>query len=496
MRRQRRRDGTSGEGGRGWPLSVMLGALYLIGVLALVAQTRADPDLWGHVRFGQDILASGSIPRTASYSFTADQPWVNHEWLAEVAMAASYKAGTPGLIALLAVVTAVTFLAVALVVRRAGVRGPVAVILLGVAVLGASFQLMTVRPQLFSMVLLPLLLLVLSVAERRGVVLLAVPPLFALWANLHGGWIVGLGVLGVWVAAGAVRGVIAPLQAAGTVTGAAVATLCNPYGHGLWVFLLETVRVGRTDIEEWQAIWESPLHVLPWALSLVVLAYGCARMRGECWRTLPAIALALLSMRVARLEGFFALAAVALAAPGYRDVGRPFRLDRGPTRGELLFAGVLCLAGVGAAAHAASRTATCLPLMTDREFGTPEAEAVLFMSENGLRGGLLSWFDYGQYAIWHLAPGIRVSYDGRRETVYSGQVRQAHQDFYAGDARYARRLGAHYIWVPKSLPVVQPLLEDGWVSVFRGSRSVVLAPAGGVFVQPAPFRGPRCFPGP
>lgn len=48
----------------------------------------------------------------------------------------------------------------------------------------------------------------------------------------------------------------------------------------------------------------------------------------------------------------------------------------------------------------------------------PEREAVAFLRSNRLHGKLLTWFDYGEYAIWHLAPKLRVSLDGRRETAY------------------------------------------------------------------------------
>jgi hypothetical protein len=62
---------------------------------------RTDPDLWGHVRFGLDILRDASIPPSDPYSFTSDRVWVNHEWLAEVITADAFRlAGNPGLIAL------------------------------------------------------------------------------------------------------------------------------------------------------------------------------------------------------------------------------------------------------------------------------------------------------------------------------------------------------------------------------------------------------------
>jgi len=47
--------------------------------ILMICRTPADPDLWGHVRFGQDLLRSGRLSAVDPYSFTSDRPWVNHE---------------------------------------------------------------------------------------------------------------------------------------------------------------------------------------------------------------------------------------------------------------------------------------------------------------------------------------------------------------------------------------------------------------------------------
>ena len=45
----------------------------------------ADPDLWGHIKFGEDLWLNGKLVRFDPYSFTAyGQPWINHEWLTEL----------------------------------------------------------------------------------------------------------------------------------------------------------------------------------------------------------------------------------------------------------------------------------------------------------------------------------------------------------------------------------------------------------------------------
>ena len=72
---------------------LLLRAALVTVVLAVLAHTQADPDLWGHIRFGRDIIESRAIPSLDPYSFTSDRAWVNHEWLAECVMYLAYAAG-------------------------------------------------------------------------------------------------------------------------------------------------------------------------------------------------------------------------------------------------------------------------------------------------------------------------------------------------------------------------------------------------------------------
>ena len=61
-------------------------------VLPIIVRTVADPDLWGHTRFGLDMLATHTLPSGDPYSFTQDIPWINHEWLSELMMGGAYRA--------------------------------------------------------------------------------------------------------------------------------------------------------------------------------------------------------------------------------------------------------------------------------------------------------------------------------------------------------------------------------------------------------------------
>src|SRR5690348_4627920 len=117
-------------------------------VFAGASVTRADPDLWGHVRFGLDTLRDKHLTSVDPYSFTQDVPWVNHEWLSEVQMGAAYGLGGDAGLALLksALTGGALLLAWAALGRvRTGARVLVCVL----AVMGTLHMWATVRPQLW-----------------------------------------------------------------------------------------------------------------------------------------------------------------------------------------------------------------------------------------------------------------------------------------------------------------------------------------------------------
>jgi hypothetical protein len=375
--------------------------------------------------------------------------------------------------------------------------------LLLIAVVGVYPQLIAIRPQLFSVLLYAVLLALLNGIDRGHARLwLFMPALFALWANLHGGWIVGLGLVGLWSACELTTRTHAWRWTACGVLLALLGTLATPYGVELWQFVWETTGIDRADIIDWQPLIRTPSHLIPWAfsMSLAVMAWR-RRGAGAIPRLIPAVALGVLALRVVRLEGFFALSSVMLLAPCYAALGpKRLPLTRLPSRAEVVTVSLVCAAAVVATGVAVKHSVGCVTLADPSLTPpwAPEAEAITFLQSNPIHGRLLCWFDYGEMAIWHLAPKLLVSYDGRRETVYSAAVQADHLRFYSSrrDAGYARRLKADYVWLPQWLPVNDALEHDGWVAIFKGPQSTIYARKAGPYTQPAPRTGPRCFPGP
>ena len=216
------------------------------------------------------------------------------------------------------------------------------------------------------------------------------------------------------------------------------------------------------------------------------------------------VMLAVAAFRVNRLDAFLAIAVVVLLAPEFAQLWterssvfqspRPAPHRRAAVAVTLIAAAFMSLA----AGRAIVRGLTCLDLVSG---SVPEREATEFIRANRLRGNLLNWFDWGEDIIWQFGPDLKVSIDGRRETVYSDALLAAHNRFYRDepDARdFPQRIRADYIWVPRRFPVVDTLKRQGWETAFEGPVSILFSRrTDHRFVDASPrLSYPRCFPGP
>ena len=191
---------------------LMLHVLWIATALRVSIPSVADPDLWGHLLFGR-LLLSGTLPATNGFAYTAaEHPWINHELLAEAAMAAAYAlCGGPGLVALKVTLALATLALVwRAAIRRSQMRFAAA-IATGLAAVIMAPGLM-IRPQLFTLVGLALALDVLAAARYRAAgAAWLLPLLVVLWVNTHGGVVAGIGLVahrphGACPRAAAVRG--------------------------------------------------------------------------------------------------------------------------------------------------------------------------------------------------------------------------------------------------------------------------------------------------
>lgn len=182
-----------------WAAVVCLALIFLVTSLSRLNHT----DLWGHLSFGRWIVRHGQLPTADPFrSFAAGEPFLNVPWLSQVLGYGVYQAGgLEGLVLAHALLVTLTAAALLWAVRGRGVTLGWAVVAAGASYLLALPVSGTLRPQLFGTLGFALTLAAMARLPRRRDPLVWLPLVFAVWANLHGSFLLGLAALGCWTLA-------------------------------------------------------------------------------------------------------------------------------------------------------------------------------------------------------------------------------------------------------------------------------------------------------
>ena len=406
--------------------ATVLAVLFAVPALMCAhAACVTDPDIWWHLRTGEWMLAHHAAPRVDLYSAElAGHPWLAYSWLYElVAVKLFHWLGLAGIVAYSSGMVLAITVAMVHMVRRVQ-RDFTLAVLLSFAAVFCMGRLYTPRPWLFTILFFILELDILMRARRTGRVreLLWLPPIFALWANVHIQFIDGLMVLGLaWVEAEAARWWSAaetrvrPAWLGGALAASLLATLVNPYGWRIYgaAYELATQGGALNKVTELQAL---PFRGLPdFLILLLALASAAAlawRRRFALFETVLLGFAAVVAFRSQRdVWVMAAVGAVILALTITGSEKAAIRLPRFATAIAMLVAAVAVLAGFRAMHVNNARLETQLA----KELPVRAVEAV---RTKGYAGPLYNDFNWGGYLIWALR--MPVSIDGR-QNLYGDQ---------------------------------------------------------------------------
>ena len=473
---------------RAWALLVATSALYFL------SDNEADNDLWVHLLSGRAILSSGSAPHRDTLSYTVSgATWIDHEWLTQAAFAAVFdRLGPAGLwLVKMSVALLTAWLVWLMVARRSAspwVRGPVMVLVLAAAARGYA-----IRPQIVTYLGVAALLAALDhladAARRRAWLLIALTgAAFALWANAHGGVVVGIGILGLFTLAPATASARAQPPAVGVRAAmlvAAIAAAClTPYGTSLFGYVLAELRAPH-PLTEWQPVQlGDPAHV-PFLvlLALLITTLPLARtLRRQPWWAALVTITAIMAVRQQRHIPLFGLCAAAPladqldAALARLRAATATRPSAGARTAVALGLAGLALMQVGLLVEHLGRGAI---VYAAEEY---PVGSVRFMRAQGVRGNLALPLDWGGYVLWHATPAVKVSLDGRFATVYPPRVVEDNFAFFRGaGAPAAARLLDDYdttlVLVPRG--VTTPLdSRPDWQMVYADAVAALFAKNG------------------
>lgn len=482
-------------------------AFVLLIVVAADAVQFADTDLWGHVRFGQVMLSTGHVIRADSFSYSAPgRPWIDHEWLNEVVMALFYNAmGVAGLKLMKFLCAGAIVLLLAVGVAETGAAPALQFGVLLAAAFGLQIQIQF-RPQLFDYIFLSALLGLFARARSRGrSPLWLALPMMVLWANLHGGFFIGVVVLAVYAGVTGIqdmwegRGLSRGLRLGLLMLACLLVTLINPYGIAEWQSVAHTLRNPYTmgTGSEFQSFfhvlagtYRNGAPLLPFILGLAVMAalplsFALAPGRDD----LPEVAIAALMVCLALYSvRNMAFAVIACTAPIAFHLNLAFRRSR-PDRAAPLAAGAQPLSSASPAVQMAALAAAAVLSLSAGMFsgrlpaftGYPVG-AVRFMKQHRLEGRILNQLIWGSYIFWHTAPGSKVFIDGRFEMAYPLEVQRDYIDFLRGGTAAARVLDAYphdFVIERTDSPSCRFMLQQAeWRLIYRDPVSVLFARAG------------------
>src|SRR5258706_7286072 len=406
-----------------------IGFLLFIVVFFMNIKEISEPDIWWHLRNAQYILSTHTLPNSDQYSWTAaGSPWIDHEWLSELAFYGAYAlAGLRGLVAFYLSLSAAIFLCLYYLCIRAGANPKTASIVLSLGIMmgHGSFG---PRMLLLGWLLLVVLLLILQQFELTGKApLWVVPPMFCVWINLHGSWVFGLIVLGIFIAAGMVEGEMGlitahrwtrpQLKSLITVTIASAAALfINPFGYKLVNYpfdLLFKQQSNMLHIEEWHSVdFQHPqgrvamilllllfttglLSIRRWKLSEVLLGCFALYTGFTHWRMQFCAALVFMPVIAQRLTLF----------PPYDEEKEKPLLNAAITLGVLITVLIKF------------PSQDLLQKFVHKDY---PVDALAFMKAHGIKDHVFNSYGFGGYMIYH-APEIKTFVDGRADIfVYNG----------------------------------------------------------------------------
>lgn len=434
------------------PRWLFCGILMLLVLVAanLLAWRSVEPDLWGHIQYGEDWMNSGTMPRTATHTFTAPgHPWVNHENLFELAVATGQRIfGGLGLMLTKCCAGLILLASMIRVARRQRVPLPVAMVsLIPVAWGLAEFWL--ARPQLFSFLCFGVMLIAVDRAfadwhndfQLRLRPLWLTVPLMTIWTNSHGGFAAGLCVLiailglrsgQVWWHRGKASWPLIRSMAAVAVA-AVLSILINPYGYELPYWMMVSLVRPRPEVNEWASMMQGGVAIAPFLIltTLFVICELRSRERRDIVHSVVLLLIAVQAVSHMRHLAFFAIA-FGYWMPRHVTSLWQQMIERRPSLGvttELAPAAVRWLQlelGLIGLLLAAALINTLAAFGVDRR--VYPVSAIQYMAEEHISGRLVVTFDWAQYALAALAPETTVAFDGRYDTCYPMNVVDMHFD--------------------------------------------------------------------
>lgn len=476
--------------------------LVILLVLTLSAAGKnllADADTGYHIRAGEYILDHGEIPKHDIFSYRSPPlPWTAHEWLSEVVMAAVHRVvGLTGVVVFFSLLISLTYALLFRFLRVHGRNIVVDVVVVLFVVVSSQIHWLA-RPHIFSLLLMVVWYQILDEYESdRGNRLYLLPPIMLLWVNLHGGFLTGFILAGVYFLGYLLRYVRTDGEEKAresrkarslglAIAGCLLLSLVNPYGYRILLFPFRLVSESYIMNNVNEFLSPNFHKPMPFKYLLLLLVAILAMSKkplafNETVLTLLFINMALFSARYIPL---FAIAVAPIlskqadgsvaAAPENRWVsflkkraGRVARIDASANGYGWPVAAVLIVVLLVAAGKINFRfDAKIKPVA-----------AVEFLRKEHIDGHMYNNDEFGDYLIYATFPTYKVFFDGRSD-MYGVERLKEYQNltvFGPGWEGVVAKYDIGWFFIPSDSVLARYLLErPEWKLIYSDNVANIL----------------------
>jgi hypothetical protein len=487
--------------------------LYLIIALLLIliiaVRTPLETDMWWHLRAGEETLRNGEVYSVDTFSFTREgADWINHSWLSQVVMFLTFQGGSYyGLSIWVGLCAVLSMLFVYLQMKGHPLLR--SFVLLFAAVV--SSVVWSPRPQIHSLVLFSLLgyLIFQYKRTKKYGYLIGALPVFILWGNLHGGYVLGIILMGL-VMSGEILNKILLKEFPDSLSwrqigifgifllGSFLVVLINPFGLDMWRIPFNTVGVETLQnvISEWaspdfhQAFQQPMLWMMLGVFSLI----GLSKKSIDGAELIPLIAFSWAALIARRNFGPFAI----IAAPIFSkylaaliddwlsrakqqipwvdrilENSKQNNKELKPGFKNLINLVIISLLVTGVCWKIIDVNNTEFVLEAEKDLFP--VDAVAWLERSDIKGNMLNDYNWGGYLIWNLRDNP-VFVDGRTD-LFGDEILKDYLSVMSQQKGWEVILDEYQIvsvLVPEDSDIAKALRNANWEIIFQDSKAVII----------------------
>ncbi len=371
-----------------------------------------DPDLWWHLKVGQDVLKTG-IHFKDIYSYTlSGYEWIDHEWLLNVCMYIFYKLSNNNFILSAIIFSGLSFFSFYNILHLIHPKIKSITLWLCFSLgLFISSCCLGIRAQVVSLFFASCFWGIVYSQKLKKYKYF--PVLFLIWANFHGAVIIGLAILGLDLLCSYKKKKIFKYKAFIFIL-CFLATLINPYHFQIY---LESFRVfldstSHELVKEWRNPDLRKSELIPFIIYIISLYYFLFRFKTKLLQFIIILIFTVLALRSIRHFPLFILLSLPFYARSlehYLDKYKKYFLDNTNLAFLISFLGILSFSSF---ALKVSQNGFKQITQETAYYEEYPQKALDFIERKSLKGNILAEYEWGGFIAWY-KPNIKVFIDGR-----------------------------------------------------------------------------------